>query len=207
MRLPAFSFLTAVLAICPVSVLAGESTSGYPTCVTITETTGSACPTLSGVCVRPACIELLTVTQECGCASIYSTTICETECAHGCGTSYSTVYIPCATSVSSPPPVTTTTSTSTSSYPTSSPTSTLPSSTIYPNSTMTSTSTTIVTISSCPASVSCTGQTTTWTGTSGPSTCPHQYVLLVRSSRRRKYADRGRRHCHDAWQDGPDSYS
>ena len=172
-------FLGALLATHPTLVLGSSSlsASGPPACATITVTTGSSCPTITGFCARPQCLELRTVTLECGCPSIFSTTICPTACPRGCGITYDTVYLPCATSLASPPPITTTIS-STSSVSSSSsvqsppPTSPPSTSTVYPNSTMTSTSSSIVTITSCPESVTCTGQTTTWTGTSGPSSCP-----------------------------------
>jgi len=200
MHYPRSAYLTAVVLACP-TIVVGESiisTSESPTCTTITETTGSGCPAITEFCARPQCIELQTITLDCGCPSIFSTTVCPTTCPKGCGITYDTVYIPCGTSLSSPPPITTTststsispimslpptstpssisiTSTSTSISPilslppTSTPSST---STVYHNSTMTSTSTNIVIITNCPTSLACTGQTTTWTGTTGPLTCP-----------------------------------
>jgi hypothetical protein len=121
MQFPVFPFLGAVLATLPINVLAGGSSSPAPTCVTITDTTGATCPLPTVTCsITPFCpiISESTVTLECGCPSIYHTTICETTCNVACPMSYDTVYIPCPTSISSSsssPTVTTTTTTPASS--------------------------------------------------------------------------------------------
>jgi hypothetical protein len=156
MQVPKHAIFAAFWAFYPTRVFANNtpiplSYSASPTCATITETSGSGCPPVTGYCARPACIEVKTVTLECGCAGIYSTTACETECGHGCGTTYETAYLPCPVSPPSSVSVTITTSTM-SSYPTSiTPTLTytfVPPPTLYPNSTMTTASTYFSTTSS-----------------------------------------------------------
>jgi len=73
------------------------TTTTTPTvsCVTVTDTTGSACPKNTNFCTTAECIELKTVTQNCGCSSIYHATSCKTTCDLSCATAYSTVYLPC----------------------------------------------------------------------------------------------------------------
>jgi len=124
MLFPVFPFLVAVLATLPINILAGSSSNPAPTCVTITNTIGSSCPvptvSCSGVPFCPIAIVTETVTLECGCPSIYHTTICATTCNTACPMDYDTVYIPCATSISlssssSSPTVTTTITTTVSS--------------------------------------------------------------------------------------------
>jgi len=74
-------------------------TNGPSTCYTIT-TAGPTCPPLP--CPIPACLKISTITQSCGCPSIFTAYSCTNSCTDKClGTSYNTVYIPCPTS---PPP-------------------------------------------------------------------------------------------------------
>merc|ERR1712230_200920 len=115
------------------------------TCLTITSTDDPSCTAITS-CIRLACLQISTITQSCGCDSIPTVTSCATVCPAGCATSYSIVHPPCPTSPSS--------------------------SKHYGNSTITKTSTTITTLTSCPAKVTCHGQTSTWTGTEGPFPCP-----------------------------------
>merc|ERR1711964_858414 len=112
------------------------------TCLTITSTDDPSCTAITS-CIRLACLQISTITQSCGCDSIPTVTSCATVCPAGCATSYSIVHPPCPTS-----------------------------SKHYGNSTITKTSTTITTLTSCPAKVTCHGQTSTWTGTEGPFPCP-----------------------------------
>jgi len=128
-------FATLAFAVLPLTVLADSSSGGPETCYTITQTNAPPCKTPSP-CTMAACIEYFSnITQSCGCASIYTTNVCQTTCPLGCGTSYNVIHPPCATSMSSPKP----SSGSTSSYPTTS--------VIYSNTT---TVTTISTLTTCP---------------------------------------------------------
>jgi hypothetical protein len=63
------------------------------TCVTVTETTGSTCPSLS--CEVAECIVLSQITQSCGCTSIAHETHCKTACDGSCSMQWSTAYLPC----------------------------------------------------------------------------------------------------------------
>ncbi len=187
-------------------------------CVTVTSTNGGDCP-IPTPCTMEYCLLLSTVTQYCGCPSIYTATVCESTCALTCGTTYATLRLPCATSFSPPP--TTSTSSNISSSPTSKSSSssqtitstscssssltiTSPTSESHSRSytkahtgsfathhhegnktitvteygtgwenvtTVVITSTSILTLTSCPAEVTCYGQTSTWTGSEGPYTC------------------------------------
>jgi len=110
-------------------------------CVTVTSTNGGDCP-IPTPCTTEYCLLLSTVTQYCGCPSIYTTTVCESTCALTCGTTYATLRLPCATSFSPPPP----TSTSSNTYSSSSPTSTSPSSSQTITSTSCSSSSPTITI-------------------------------------------------------------
>jgi hypothetical protein len=116
-------------------------------CPTITYSTGSAC-SLPTPCIRPLCLILATITVPCGCMrAVASTTQCETKCDGACGTAYSTLYAPCPTGPSHTDECS---DSRTHSY---------------------DHHTTIKTLTTCPHSMSCHGQTTTWTGTVGPSSC------------------------------------
>lgn len=178
-----FALLAAVFAHSAVanespSPTVGPTETPPSTCETFT-TAGPTCPVYS--CARPACLKLSTLTQSCGCASIYTTFACTNPCTDDClGTSYITVADPaCPTSPPDSPsyPTSETSSPSdtvtiTSDYSTTTPPpEVITSPTRYGNSTITSTSVTIITITSCPASVTCTGQTTTWESTNGPFPC------------------------------------
>jgi hypothetical protein len=168
-------YTLATIAVLATSVLAwpSSSSSAAPsssssnptdTCYTITSINAPPCP-MPTPCIKPDCILVSTITQSCGCASIYTTDICLSTCPLGCGVTYTTVYDPCPISFSSP--ASSPTSSTSPSSPTSSsaPTTSVP----YSNSTITATS--ITTLTTCPASCTCSGQTTTWSGTSGPFTC------------------------------------
>jgi hypothetical protein len=164
-------------------------------CVTVTSTNGGACPTPTP-CTMEACLLLSSVTLHCGCPSIYTERVCASTCPLGCGTTYQTLYIPCATSFSfsgsnsgvstwsssTPDYNNTSTRTVTSGSATSRATKTKHSETGVKTITCTSTrpgnvttvivtSTSITTITSCPAKVTCHGQTTTWQGSEGPFGC------------------------------------
>jgi hypothetical protein len=139
------------------------------TCATITQTNGPPCvpeELPSGTCIplSKTCYALATVTQSCGCPNDIAVDLqCATTCDTGCFTAYSTVHLPCpitsSSSSSSLSPTTTCLSSSSSS---STPGS-------YSNTIVTVTS--ITTITTCPATNTCTGQTITWTGTQGPFPC------------------------------------
>ncbi|KAK0118688.1 hypothetical protein ONS96_011775 [Cadophora gregata f. sp. sojae] len=77
------------------------SPPGDPTCPTITVTTGSTCPQITPVCIRPLCIEISTITQQCSCGAVPTVTSCETACGRGCAVSTSVAYLPCPVSPSS----------------------------------------------------------------------------------------------------------
>jgi hypothetical protein len=69
-------------------------TCGIPAtgiCTTIT-TQGVNCPTLS-TCIVPDCLRIVQVILVCGCASIFTSTTCATDCP---GTSYNTIFLPCS---------------------------------------------------------------------------------------------------------------
>ncbi|KAH7416846.1 hypothetical protein BKA64DRAFT_656364 [Cadophora sp. MPI-SDFR-AT-0126] len=83
-----------------VSQTVGISSALEPTCPTITVTTGSTCPQITPVCVRPLCIEISTITQPCSCDSVPTVTNCPTACGKGCATSTSVAYLPCPVSPS-----------------------------------------------------------------------------------------------------------
>lgn len=194
------------------ATITGGPTGSTHACITVTSVNGGSCPT-PNPCTTVACLLLSTVTQYCGCPSIYTERVCASTCTPDCGTSYATLHIPCATS----PPSTITPSSGSSSSKTSEsshkvcgaesevgcvqPTSTSSHSSKSRhshawNSTYTGshtwtgtktctktetgggngttvivTSTSITTIPSCPAKVTCHGQSTTWTGTEGPFGC------------------------------------
>jgi len=158
-------FSTLVFALLPLTVLATDGRPiGPSSCFTITQTNEAPCPTPTS-CLRPACEAFITATQFCGCASIYSTAVCATGCPTGCaGTSILTVV-----QQTCPTPTPTPSSGSSSIYPTTS--------VHYGNTTTTITS--ITTLTTCPASCTCSGQTTTWTGPSGPSSCTAQACSVV----------------------------
>ncbi|KAG9237678.1 hypothetical protein BJ875DRAFT_493115 [Amylocarpus encephaloides] len=70
------------------------------TCVTVTKTDGSNCPTLSCVpTFQPSCHGVVTSTlvNPCGCTGIAETTKCKLTCDGSCKTSYETLYLPCPT--------------------------------------------------------------------------------------------------------------
>jgi len=140
------------------------TTSASDTCYTITEYNKPPC-TIPSPCTTDDCITLSTITQSCGCSTIPTTDICLTYCPGGCGVEYKTIYIPCPTSPSSP-----SSSSTYPTYPTSSSSSSSPTTgPVYTNSTVTVTS--ITTLTTCPATCTCSGQKTTWTGSSGPYSC------------------------------------
>lgn len=156
--------IAAVLANLPVDVVA---TDPYPTvtsCATITSTEDPYnCPTPILSCTVLACLEIQPITQSCGCPPIGTTKTCPTACPTSCGsTSYVSVIQDCVstnTSTSSTPPSTT------PHYPTTTP-PTLPPTW---NTTKTKTDTEIITITTCPPSTTCVGQTVTYTST---EVCP-----------------------------------
>lgn len=206
-----FSSPVAANTTLPATITVGPSSSTQG-CVTVTSVNGGSCPT-PNPCTTVDCLLLSTVTLHCGCPSIYTERVCASTCTPGCGTTYNTVYIPCATSISSPPssstPTSSSSTTSESSHkvcddknevgcvqPTSTSTSSKSRHSHAWNSTYTGshtwtgtktctetetgggngttiivTSTSITTITSCPAKVTCHGQHTTWTGTEGPFGC------------------------------------
>lgn len=130
------------------------TSSSSNTCATITTTDQYGCPTPTLGCITLACLELKTVTQSCGCPSIYTTKTCQTACPTSCGaTSYITAVVDC--------------------FPTHTPSPSNPSlpPTSYSNSTKTKTKTEteITTLTTCPHSTTCTGQTVTYTST---EVCP-----------------------------------
>merc|ERR1711977_555055 len=140
------------------------------TCLTITSTDDPSRTAITS-CIRLACLQISTITQSCGCDSIPTVTSCATVCPAGCATSYSIVHPPCPTSPSSSPSYSAS-PTETATHPTYTPKPKPTSSKHYGNNTITKTSTTITTLTSCPAKVTCHGQTSTWTGTEGPFPCP-----------------------------------
>jgi len=156
----------ATLAVLAGNALAWSTTSAAATstyssesasCYTITEYNKPPC-TMPSMCIQEECLTISTITLECGCGyTIPTTDICLSTCPDtGCQVQYKTLYLPCATSFSSP--TTTTTSSSTSST-----------GVIYSNTTVTVT--TVTTLTTCPATCTCSGQKTTWSGSSGPYTC------------------------------------
>ncbi|PVH81216.1 hypothetical protein DL98DRAFT_514853 [Cadophora sp. DSE1049] len=73
----------------------GITSALEPTCPTITVTTGSTCPQITPVCIRPLCIQISTITQPCSCDSVPTVTSCATACGTGCATSTSVAHLPC----------------------------------------------------------------------------------------------------------------
>jgi hypothetical protein len=143
----------------PTGASSPAPTPNSRTCATIT-TTGLQCPTLFASCTLPACLKIEDITVSCGCASIFTTTICATACPTGCaGTTYSTQVLSCSSGTST----TTTTSqpgTTTTVRPTTFPTS-------YTNGTITATS--ITTLKPCSDQAICSSQLTTSTVIVSPS--------------------------------------
>jgi len=144
----------ATIAVLASSTFAWDKSSGTGitkpptgTCYTITQTNSPACTasiTLPEGCVTLMCLELRTITQSCGCDSIYTADECVTTCpSTKCPISYITVRPPCLTS----PPYS------------------------YSNTTVTTTVTGITTLTTCPPTCTCSGQKTTWSGGNGPFTC------------------------------------
>ncbi|KAG4425585.1 hypothetical protein IFR04_001282 [Cadophora malorum] len=84
----------------------GISSALDPTCPTITVTTGSTCPEITPVCIRPLCLQISTITPPCSCDTVPTVTSCATECGAGCATSTSIAGLPCP---ASPRPSTSTT--------------------------------------------------------------------------------------------------
>jgi hypothetical protein len=140
MRTYSISPLVALIALFSSSAIGhtGEhpppTTTGYPTttatdsCYTLT-TQGPTCTTAT--CPINACLKLSTITQSCGCPSIYTAFTCTDICTNDCaGTNYETIYLPCPTT----PPASTTT---TSDYSTTTTTSASVTISSYSNSTIT----------------------------------------------------------------------
>ncbi|KAN0095281.1 hypothetical protein V8E51_015992 [Hyaloscypha variabilis] len=165
-----FSTLATIAALANTAFTFGTTTSTSivtsPTgsCYTITTTNPPTCTSTATTCTIEDCIRLSTITQSCGCPSIYTSDVCITTCPPlGCQVSYYTFYLPCPTSPTFP-----TSPTSPASPSSSTSSSTIPP---YNNSTMTTTVTTITTLTTCPATCTCSGQKTTWSGGQGPYSC------------------------------------
>lgn len=149
----------ALLASLPSTIVATDPyptnpPSNTPDCQTITTTIdpdNNTCgPTPT--CTTLACLEIVPITQRCGCSSIPTTSICPSTCPTSCGsTSYITAIEDCFPTYTPPPP----------------------GSTGYHNTT---TKTDTITITTCPASKICTGQTVTYTST---EVCPTATCVCV----------------------------
>ncbi|KAE9367880.1 hypothetical protein N431DRAFT_561736 [Stipitochalara longipes BDJ] len=172
-----FTFATIAVLVSTAFTLDSTITTSIVTgptgsCYTLTTTNPPTCTSTASTCTIEECITLSTITQSCGCASIYTSDVCVTTCPRlGCQASYVTVHDPCPTSPNSPTSPTSSTSPTSptsSSYP-SSPSS--PTTPPYNNSTLTTTATTITTLTTCPATCTCSGQKTTWSGGQGPYSC------------------------------------
>jgi hypothetical protein len=155
--------LLGALYIHPTTVLAWStsSASSTDTCATITQTKGPQCPPVPGTtCSTPTCYAYATVTASCGCPLDIAVDLqCETTCGNECNTAYTTFLPPCPLS----PPPTSSSSIASSSQPP-----------LYSNTTITVTE--ITTITTCPATNTCTGQTLTWSGNNGPFSCSHPHA-------------------------------
>ncbi|KAN0113284.1 hypothetical protein V8E51_006235 [Hyaloscypha variabilis] len=75
--------------------------SGSATCYTITTTNPPLCPSLPSGCITAECVLLSTITQSCGCQSIFTNNVCLSRCPlPDCQVGYVTVHDPCGTSTS-----------------------------------------------------------------------------------------------------------
>ena len=161
----------AIVAVLASTAFTWPTTSTTPTgptgtCYTLTTTNPPTCTSTASGCTVEECVTLSTITESCGCPSIYTSAVCLTTCpVLGCQVSYVTMHDPCATSLSSP------TSSTSSTSPTSPTTGSSSSTPYYNNSTMTTTVTSVTTLTTCPATCTCSGQKTTWSGGQGPYSC------------------------------------